>query len=340
MIKPTRRQLTSCDHLNATGAWTSATKLLPSLDATSSRGERAPSLTWSRPHPENTLLQSQSVPPKFLSPTTPLNSLLKLPAFNHECGILICYSSCSWLQHARPNVKLIHRAKNSTASFLLSLPDTYAGYFDEISKYNVHLNFAEKAWAAWYACMQNDVLATGIMSFLMHEIVYFGRSLPWIIADRLPYFNRYRIQNVWLPWLSPEVYLLKLFSRIPQPLPSNGAARVSSFSPTLPSNFHKYGYFILWHNSVAFPPAFLSPSIFTMAYQIAVFFVLEDTWHYWSHRALHTPRLYKMIHKIIHQYSTPFGLAAEYASPIWGWGEGHDARFWHYSLANLVVRAD
>ena len=58
------------------------------------------------------------------------------------------------------------------------------------------------------------------------------------------------------------------------------------------------------------------PSIFTMTYQIAIFFVLEDTWHYWSHRALHTPRLYKMIHKIHHQYSAPFGLAAEYASPI------------------------
>lgn len=58
------------------------------------------------------------------------------------------------------------------------------------------------------------------------------------------------------------------------------------------------------------------PSLFTMAYQIAIFFVLEDTWHYWSHRALHTPRLYKMIHKIHHQYSAPFGLAAEYASPI------------------------
>ena len=44
--------------------------------------------------------------------------------------------------------------------------------------------------------MQNDVLATGIMSFLMHEIVYFGRSLPWIIIDHIPYFNKYKIQNV------------------------------------------------------------------------------------------------------------------------------------------------
>ena len=58
------------------------------------------------------------------------------------------------------------------------------------------------------------------------------------------------------------------------------------------------------------------PSILTMAYQIAIFFVVEDTWHYWMHRLLHTPRLYKMIHKLHHQHSAPFGLAAEYASPL------------------------
>ena len=51
-------------------------------------------------------------------------------------------------------------------------------------------------WAAWYAYMQNDVLATGILSFVMHEVVYFGRSLPWIIVGRIPYFQKYKIQNV------------------------------------------------------------------------------------------------------------------------------------------------
>jgi len=42
--------------------------------------------------------------------------------------------------------------------------------------------------------MQNDVLATGIMSFVMHEAVYFGRSLPWIIIDAIPYFRKWKIQ--------------------------------------------------------------------------------------------------------------------------------------------------
>lgn len=83
----------------------------------------------------------------------------------------------------------------------MSPPDTYWGQFEEISKYNVHLNVFERLWAAWYAYMQNDVLATGIMSFLMHEIVYFGRSLPWLIIDHIPYFNKYKIQSVCNPWL-------------------------------------------------------------------------------------------------------------------------------------------
>ncbi|MBE3047827.1 hypothetical protein IMZ48_36020 [Candidatus Bathyarchaeota archaeon] len=44
--------------------------------------------------------------------------------------------------------------------------------------------------------MQNDTLATGIMSFVMHEVVYFGRSLPWVIIGMIPYFNKYKIQDV------------------------------------------------------------------------------------------------------------------------------------------------
>jgi methylsterol monooxygenase len=50
--------------------------------------------------------------------------------------------------------------------------------------------------------------------------------------------------------------------------------------------------------------------------QIALFFVLEDAWHYVSHRILHNRYLYKHIHKLHHEFSAPFGLAAEYAHPI------------------------
>jgi len=66
---------------------------------------------------------------------------------------------------------------------------------------------AERLWAAWYAYMQNDVLATGIMSFVMHEVVYFGRSLPWVIIDSLGLFRKYKIQSVSKPTLNQTIAL-------------------------------------------------------------------------------------------------------------------------------------
>ncbi|KAI9872236.1 MAG: C-4 sterol methyl oxidase [Pleopsidium flavum] len=137
------------------------------------------------------------------------------------------------------------------------------------------------------------------MSFVMHEAVYFGRSLPWLIIDRLPYFNKYKIQNQKLPTAQEQWNCAKL-------------VLLSHFTVELPQIwlFHPMAQYFGLATGVPFP------SVLTMAYQIAVFFVLEDTWHYWSHRALHWGPLYKNIHKIHHQYSAPFGLAAEYASPI------------------------
>ncbi|OJD25148.1 hypothetical protein ACJ73_03492 [Blastomyces percursus] len=194
-------------------------------------------------------------------------------------------------------ISLLSFHRNST---LLSPPqETYWGQFDEISKYNVHLNFAERMWAAWYAYMQNDVLATGILSFAMHEIVYFGRALPYIIMDQIPYFHKYKIQRDKIPTLKEQWDCAKL-------------VLLSHFTVELPQIwfFHPMAQYFGLETSAPFP------SLWTMAYQIAIFFVLEDAWHYWSHRALHWGPLYRGIHKIHHQYSAPFGLAAEYASPI------------------------
>ncbi|KAF2224672.1 ERG25, C-4 methyl sterol oxidase [Elsinoe ampelina] len=177
--------------------------------------------------------------------------------------------------------------------------DTYASHFESISKYNVQLNYFERLWAAWYAYIGNDVLATGILSFLMHETVYFGRSLPWIIIDQMPMFRKYKIQGQKIPTAREQWECAKL-------------VLISHFTVELPQIwlFHPLAQYFGLQTTVPFPP------LWKMAYQIAIFFVIEDTWHYWLHRALHWGPLYKAIHKIHHQYSAPFGLAAEYASPI------------------------
>lgn len=176
---------------------------------------------------------------------------------------------------------------------------TYFNVYDELATYNVHLNIVERLWAAWYLWMQNDVLATGIMSFVMHEVVYFGRCIPWMVIDRMPFFNRWKIQKSKIPTMKEQWDCASL-------------VLLSHFTVELPQIwlFHPIATYCGMDYGVPFP------SLAKMAMHLAIFFVMEDTWHYFLHRALHYGPLYKSIHKLHHTYSAPFGLAAEYASPI------------------------
>lgn len=69
--------------------------------------------------------------------------------------------------------------------------------------------------------MQNDTLATGLMSFIMHEIVYFGRSLPWAIIDVIPALNKYKIQKVGGKTRAPLSYKVTCTARSGYSRPAN-----------------------------------------------------------------------------------------------------------------------
>ncbi len=47
-----------------------------------------------------------------------------------------------------------------------------------------------------------------------------------------------------------------------------------------------------------------------------VAFVIEDTWHYFAHRLLHHPKLYKHVHKFHHTVPAPFTTVLNYSSVI------------------------
>lgn len=81
------------------------------------------------------------------------------------------------------------------------------------------LNWFEKHWMAWYLWIENPLIATGIASFILHEVrspspnrqirerhshppmqtVYFGRCIPWVIIDAIPYFRRWKLQPAKIP---------------------------------------------------------------------------------------------------------------------------------------------
>jgi methylsterol monooxygenase len=51
--------------------------------------------------------------------------------------------------------------------------------------------------------------------------------------------------------------------------------------------------------------------------QATLFFLfMEDFYQYFAHRLLHWGIFYKKIHKLHHEHSAPFGLAAQYAHPL------------------------
>lgn len=161
------------------------------------------------------------------------------------------------------------------------------------------LNYAEQQWANFYTWMNNDILATGFLLLFFHEAVYFGRSLPWAIIDAIPYFRKYKIQENKIPsshdyWQClKEVLVAHIFI---EAIPIFGFHSVCSY----------FGIDV----GVPFPP------LKSICLQVALFFVMEDTWHYWGHRLLHSKHLYKRFHKQHHKYAAPFGLTAEYAHPV------------------------
>lgn len=129
--------------------------------------------------------------------------------------------------------------------------------------------------------------------------MYFGRCVPFILCDLIPYFQRYKIQDLKKPdW--------------PEQLECMKSVLLSHFMvEAVPIwGFHTLCKFASIQYDVPFPDWTV------IALHVSIFFVLEDAWHYWFHRGLHYGSFYKYIHKQHHRYATPFGFAAEYAHPI------------------------
>ncbi|RHZ52576.1 hypothetical protein Glove_460g47 [Diversispora epigaea] len=162
------------------------------------------------------------------------------------------------------------------------------------------LNFVERAWDEWFKSFNNELIATALISFLMHEIVYFGRCLPFWIADFIPYFQKYKLQPKEVNTVQKQWKCMK-------------SVLLAHFLMELPLIFSFHPVATLFGMEITTVPF---PHWHKIAYQVAVFFVFEDTFHYWFHRLLHYGPFYKYIHKQHHEYSAPFGLTAEYAHPI------------------------
>lgn len=140
---------------------------------------------------------------------------------------------------------------------------------------------------------------SAIGTFLIHETVYFGSHLVWLLADFVPALQKYKLQpKVSNTFQSQFKCLLQvLFNhcciQLPMMLAVEPVFGGGGLRLTLPF-----------------------PSMWRIVWVVVASFVLEDFYFYWVHRLLHYGPFYRHIHKLHHDYSAPFGMAAEYAHPI------------------------
>ncbi|KAJ3327105.1 C-4 sterol methyl oxidase [Blyttiomyces sp. JEL0837] len=162
-------------------------------------------------------------------------------------------------------------------------------------------NAIESLWLGMFEGLSSTEQAVklAVVLFIWHEVVYFGRYLPYMIMDYIPYFQKWKIQTV--PTTSEQFWKVVIHAL---------KSQIFVQLPMLVS-FHPIALFV-GMNFLQVP----FPSITTILLQQFYFMLMEDTYHYWTHRAMHWGPLYKHIHKLHHEFQAPFGLTAEYAHTL------------------------
>ncbi|KAK9740548.1 hypothetical protein RND81_03G043600 [Saponaria officinalis] len=140
----------------------------------------------------------------------------------------------------------------------------------------------------------SDFQLSCIGSFILHESVFFLSGLPFILLEILRYLSKYKIQaKVNTPEAQGKCIMRLLLYH---------------FCVNLPVMLLSYPVFTFMGMRSSLP----LPSWY---FKILFYFILEDFVFYWGRRILHTKWLYQHVHRIHHEYATPFGLTSEYAHP-------------------------
>ncbi|KAF0693563.1 Aste57867_15428 [Aphanomyces stellatus] len=145
----------------------------------------------------------------------------------------------------------------------------------------------------------SEFMINSIFTFILHEALYFGIWIPYLLLDFIPYFHKYKIQknkpnNFHDTWSCLKHLIFShVVIQLPMILGGDYGLRMLGFTSSLPL-----------------------PTATTIAWQCFVSFILEDFYFYWIHRLLHHKSVYKHVHKLHHEYAAPFGITAEYAHPV------------------------
>ncbi|NXC19492.1 MSMO1 monooxygenase, partial [Corythaeola cristata] len=127
-------------------------------------------------------------------------------------------------------------------------------------------------------------------SLIVHEASYFLLCVPGFVFQFIPYMQKYKIQPQLVKYLPAKTVCFQ------DNLLLHKLVSSASLCVILAMEIHAVVYVLV-------------AQCFGCA-------VIEDAWHYFLHRLLHHKRIYKYIHKVHHEFVSPFGMQAEYAHPL------------------------
>jgi sterol desaturase/sphingolipid hydroxylase (fatty acid hydroxylase superfamily) len=149
---------------------------------------------------------------------------------------------------------------------------------------------------------QNERIFFIIGTCISHHLGYWGYNLFLYIVYHFDLYSKYKIQSSKWPERNLAIKCLK-------------QAIIDSFIILPLLMYFLYPLFKYFGMPDAKEAV---PSFLRIYIEFILFMIGNDFIFYWSHRALHTPFLYKRIHKQHHEFKQSIGIAAEYSHPIEG----------------------
>ena len=174
-------------------------------------------------------------------------------------------------------------------------------------------NVIEQVWGAshdlwsnlWlfshWVCMGNDFLILSMGTFLSLALTYWCVGSVFMLIDiyKVPLFMQYRIQ----PNKPPPN--LQEYKRILPAILLNNVTAILTFITLYPL-FKLRGM----------DTGLELPSLFRVVAESCGFMLIHELTFYYIHRLMHTPILYKLIHKTHHESTSPLAFTSIYCSPV------------------------